>query len=79
MKYRVELTSSIYVTVEVEAGSYDEAVTNASAALPRYPVAVTRADQVDGQPNPIDPDDVHVSKDWEVTLVQDEAGDEVWS
>ena len=78
MKYRVELMSNVYVTVEVEADSYDEAVTKADESLPRYPVAVVKADQTDGRPNPVDPDDISVSKDWEVNLVQDENGDEVW-
>lgn len=78
MKYKVELESAVYVTVEVEAESRDEACTKAIDSLPKHPVAAAKADQANGQPNPIDPDDITVDTDWTVNMVQDDQGDEVW-
>jgi hypothetical protein len=78
MQYSVELETSVFITVRTEAGSRDEAVTNVLASLPKYPVAAMKADQFDGRPNPVEPDDIHVNADWHVCLVQDAEGDEVW-
>ena len=78
MKYSVGLEASVSITVKVEAGSRDEAVASALASLPKYPVAAVKADQIGGRANPIDPDDIHVTTDWHVGLVQDDQGDEVW-
>lgn len=78
MEYTVELESAVFISVKVQASSYDEAVDSAFAALPKYPVAVTRADQIDGSVNPIDGDDITVGNRWEVSIVQDGEGNKVW-
>ena len=78
-QYRVGLQASVYITTPVEAESREEATEKALESLPKYPVAAFKADQFPGRlPNPIDPDDIHVSPDWEVILVQDSEGNEVW-
>lgn len=78
MQYRVELCSNVYVMVDVEADTRDEAAAKAVESLPKYPVAAVKADQLRGQSNPIDPDEITVATGWEVNLVQDDQGNEVW-
>ena len=72
-RFQVDLMSSVYVTVEVDAADVGAAKIAADKALPRYPIIVTPADGA-----PIDPDTgISVMKDWEITAVRDDKGDEV--
>ena len=74
MIYDVELETSVYIHVPVNADSEDEAGEKALDSLPKYPVAAIKADQFPGRkPNPIDEDDIHVSAGWHVSDIQEKS------
>ena len=71
MKYHVEFESCIYVTVEVEAGSLDEAIGKVRPSLPRYEAAVGAVEL-----SPADPGTITVSDDWDLRYVRCDVGEE---
>ena len=75
MKYDVEYVSTIYITARnIEAGSYEEAVEAADTRWRgKYPVVTEPSETAPW----LSPDDIHVSKDWEVNYdSQDEDDDD---
>lgn len=75
-KYQVEFTTTLYVTVTVDADSAEEAAELADARMPRYPLSTPEL--MPG--SPVDPGSgSYDGKGWEINSVTDEHGDqEMW-
>lgn len=67
MKYDVEYSTHIYITATgIEAESRDEAIEKADAQWRgKYPVVTEPSETAPW----LSPDDIHVSKDWDVSYV----------